>query len=108
MSPSGSAAYVITYAVPASVTGTGTYAWLTPSTKGSGVVGGSQFGISNATDPSQLSRPGVSGSGSLALFFGIGVDSSVSIGGKFPSQFNVTLGFGMSGRRAAGQKPTQP
>jgi hypothetical protein len=102
VSPNGNAAYVITFGAPATVTGTGTYMWLTQSTKGAGIVGGSQFGFSNATDPSQLAGPGVDASGSLAAGLGIGVDSSVSIGGNFPYTFNVTLGFGAGGRGSAG------
>jgi hypothetical protein len=57
--------------------------WLTPSTKGAGIVGGSQFSFSNAKDPSQLAGPGVNASGSLAAGLGIGGDASLSIGGTF-------------------------
>ncbi len=75
VSPSGSAAYVMTYAAPAVFTGaSGTYAWLTPSTKGAGFLAGAQFGFSNVTDPSQLSGPGVDASFSMADGIGIGVD----------------------------------
>jgi hypothetical protein len=102
VSPNGNAAYIITWAAPASVTGAGTYMWLTPSTKGAGTLGGSQFGFSNATDPSQLAGPGADASGSLAAGVGIGVDSSVSMGGNYT--FNVTLGFGAGGRGSAGAK----
>jgi len=104
VSPNGNAAYVITFAAPASVTGAGTYMWLTPSTKGGGIVGGAQFGFSNATDPSQLKGPGIDASGSLAAGLGIGADLSVSLGGNFPSTFNVTLGFGAGGHGSAGAK----
>jgi YD repeat-containing protein len=102
VSPNGNAAYVITFASPAIVSGTGTYMWVTPSTKGAGILGGSQFGFSNATDSSQLAGSGVDASGSLAAGLGIGVDSSVSIGGNLPYTFNVTLGFGAGGRGSAG------
>jgi hypothetical protein len=60
ISPSGSAAYVVTYGAPAV-----TYPWITPSTKGAGVLRGSLFGFSNATDPSQLSGAGLDASGSF-------------------------------------------
>jgi RHS repeat-associated protein len=99
VSPSGSAAYVITFAVPATGTSQGTYAWLTPSTKGFGALGGAQFGFSNVTDPSQLSGKGVDISGSLAAFLGIGGDISF---GSSTYEVNVTLGFGAGGRGGAG------
>jgi hypothetical protein len=97
VSPSGSAAYVITYAAPGA-----TYAWLTPSTKGTGILGGSQFGFSNATDPSQLAGPGVDASGSLAAGLGIGVDSSLSIGGSFHVYVQRNAWFWCRGQRVRG------
>jgi hypothetical protein len=102
VSPSGAAGYVLTFAAPAAVTGGGTYAWLTPSTKGAGFLTGSQFGFSNATDPSQLDGPGVDASASLAAGLGIGADASVSIANSLLYQLNVTLGFGAGGRGSAG------
>ncbi|HXJ42782.1 MAG TPA: RHS repeat-associated core domain-containing protein, partial [Bryobacteraceae bacterium] len=103
VSPSGAAAYVITHALPAAITGAGsTYVWLTPSTKGAGFLGGSQFGLSNASDPSQLEGPGIDASASLAAGIGIGADASLSIGGGFPYQVNFTLGGGLGGRAGAG------
>ena len=97
VSPSGKAAYVITYGAPGV-----TYPWITPASKGSGVLGGPEFGVSNATDPSQLAGLGADGSGSLAAGLGLGGDLSVSIGGSFPWTFNATLGFGGGGRSSAG------
>jgi hypothetical protein len=102
VSPSGAAGYVLTFAAPAAVTGDGTYAWLTPSTKGAGFLADSQFGVSSATDPSQLAGPGVDASASLAAGLGVGADSSLSIGNSFLYQFNITLGFGAGGRGSAG------
>jgi RHS repeat-associated protein len=102
VSPSGAAGYVLTFAAPAAVSGVGTYGWLTASTKGAGFLAGSQFGISNATNPSQLAGPGVDASASLAAGLGIGGDASVSIGNSALYQLNVTLGFGAGGRGSAG------
>lgn len=39
VSPNGNAAYVMTFAAPAAITAAGTYAWVTPSTKGIGYLG---------------------------------------------------------------------
>jgi RHS repeat-associated protein len=102
VSPSGSTAYVVTFAAPAATTGTGSYLWITPSTKGAGSLAGSQFGYSNAKDPSELAGHGVDASGSLGAGLGIGIDSSISIGGNYPYTTNVTLGFGAGGRGSAG------
>ena len=100
VSPNGNAAYVLSLSLPAAITGAGTYPYfLTPSTKGAGVLGGAQFGYSNASDPSELSGRAVDASGSLAAGIGIGGDLSVS-GSTY--QANVTLGFGLGGRSGAG------
>jgi hypothetical protein len=102
VSPSGARGYLLTFAAPAVVTGVGTYPYITPATKGAGFLGGSQFGFSNAKDPSELSGPGINASGSMADGLGIGIDGSVSIGETFPYTINVTLGFGAGGRGGAG------
>ena len=99
VSPNGNAAYAITFAAPAHITGTGTYAFVTPTTKGFGFLGGAQFGVSNVSDPSQLAGPGFDASGSLAAGIGIGGDAS---SGDGTWQLNVTLGFGLGGRGSAG------
>jgi len=70
-----------------------------PSTKGFGALGGSQFGFSNATDPSQLAGNAVDASASVAA--GIGIGGDVSTSGDI-HQANVTLGFGLAGRGSAG------
>jgi hypothetical protein len=69
--------------------------WVTPSTKGLGVLGGSQFGVSNVSDPSQLAGPSIDVSASAAAGIGIGGDLAVGDGSW---QFNITLGFGAGGR----------
>jgi hypothetical protein len=99
VSPNGNAAYVISGSAPAAVTGTGTYMWITPSTDGAGVLGGPQFGFSNATDPSELSGSALDGSASMAAGFGIGGDVSTD-GSTYVA--NLTLGFGVGGRGSAG------
>jgi hypothetical protein len=101
VSPNGNAAYVITAAAPASITGAGSYAWVTPSTKGFGLLGGSQFGISNVSDVSQLAGPSLDASTSVAAGIGLGGDLSVGDGSW---QFNITLGFGLGGRGSAGAR----
>jgi RHS repeat-associated protein len=99
VSPNGNAAYVISWSAPAAVTGTGTYLWLTPSTKGAGILGGSQFGFSNATNPSDLASPAIDASFSGAAGLGIGADGSTD---GTTWAVNVTLGFGLGGRGSAG------
>jgi RHS repeat-associated protein len=77
VSPSGVAAYVITWAAPAfAATGGGTYMWLTASTKGAGALIGSQFGLSNAADTSQLEGWAFDASATVADGVGFGGDIS--------------------------------
>ena len=101
VSPNGNAAYALTFSAPASVTGTGTYAWVTPSTKGIGFLGGAQFGVANVFDPLQLKGPSYDASTSAAAGIGIGFDLSA---GDSSWQFNITLGFGVGGRGSAGAR----
>jgi RHS repeat-associated protein len=101
VSPNGNAAYALTFAAPASVSGAGTYAWVTPSTKGFGFLGGAQFGVSNVSDPSQLAGPSYDASTSAAAGVGMGGDLSAGDGSW---QFNITLGFGIGGRGSAGAR----
>ena len=101
VSPNGNAAYLITSSAPAAVAGPlGTYPAVTPSTKGLSILGGPQFGFSNATDPSQLGGTSIDASGSIAAGIGIGGDASLGAGGTY--QATVTLGFGAGGRGSAG------
>jgi hypothetical protein len=105
VSPNGNAAYVFSFSAPALVAGQdapGVVPYIVPSTKGFGMLGGSQIGFSNATDPSQLEGQSVDASGSMAEGIGIGGDVSISTSSPFPYQANVTLGFGAGGRGAAG------
>jgi RHS repeat-associated protein len=105
VSPNGNAAYVLSFSAPAIIAGQdtpGVLPYVVPSTKGAGVLGGAQFGLSNATDPSQLAGPSVDASFSSADGVGIGGDFSLSTGAPYPWQGNVTLGFGLGGRGAAG------
>jgi len=105
VSPNGNAAYVLSISAPAILAGQdtpGVLPYIVPSTKGFGLLGGSQFGLSNAIDPSQLAGTSVDASGSLAAGLGIGGDFSVSTSAPYPVTGNVTLGFGLGGRGSAG------
>jgi RHS repeat-associated protein len=99
VSPNGNAAYVLSFSAPSAVTGLGTVVWVTPSTKGYGALGGSDFGFSNATDPSQLAGHSVDLSGTMAVGLGIGADISTD-GSTY--QANVTAGWGIGGRGSVG------
>jgi hypothetical protein len=65
-------------------------------------VAGSQFGLSNAADPSELSGKASDFSLSGAAGYGFGVDASGNTGSNI-WQLNVTGGIGGGGRGSAGQ-----
>jgi hypothetical protein len=74
--------------------------WLTASTKGAGALIGSQFGLSNAADPSQLEGWAFDASATVADGVGFGGDISLSPTGVY--QATLTAGFGAGGRGSAG------